>query len=197
MDALQPDEVANLIARCAEGLDSAKAQFYSQYGGLIRRAVARKISQVNAHAPAAVEVDDTCHEVFVRLFSDDCRALRRLKQPRSINAWLMTVSQNHTITVLRKRSVQDQTLVFAAREQPVEYFASPEEAVVHDERNAALQDKMIALPHADRLILELYFLQDLKYAEIAELVGLNINTVSAKLRRAKAKLRKLMEEETA
>lgn len=190
------DDLADLIAGCRQGQDGAKAQFYSRYTGLIRRAVARRLARVGPAALAAADVDDICHEIFVRLFSDDCRALGSIKNPKSINAWLMTVAQNHTVTHFRKRTLRDHTLVSAAREGPEEYSASPADAIIHDERRAFLEDKLVSLAPGDRLIVELYFLQDLKYAEIAQLVGLNINTVSGKLRRAKAKLRKLMEEES-
>lgn len=194
--SLDSQETAALIARCVEGDDGAKAQFYDEFHGLIRRAVDRKIGQLHLNGQATLESADLCQEIFERLFSENCQVLRRIKQPRSINAWLMTVARNQVITYLRKRSVRDQTVVSAAREQPEGYSASPEDRAVDDELSARLREKLAALPQHDRLVLELYFVQNLKYAEIADVIGLNINTVSAKLRRAKAKLRKLLEEES-
>lgn len=194
--SLDSQQTATLIAGCVEGNDGAKAQFYDEYHGLIRRAVERKIGQLHLSGRATLESADICQEIFERLFAEDCLVLRRIKQPRSIDAWLMTVARNHVITCLRKRSVRDQTVVSAAREQPEQYSASPEDRAVDEELRTRLQEKLATLPRHDRLVLELYFVQNLKYAEIADVIGLNINTVSAKLRRAKAKLRKLLEEES-
>ena len=56
-------------------------------------------------------------------------------------------------------------------------------------------DKLAALSGPDCLVLDLYYLHQLKYAEIADVLGHNINTVSARIRRAKTKLRALLEEE--
>jgi RNA polymerase sigma factor (sigma-70 family) len=68
-------------------------------------------------------------------------------------------------------------------------------AAIRREAQTELDEKLRALPPVDRLIVELFFMQGLKYCEIAEVTGLNINSVSAKLRRSKQKLRALMERD--
>lgn len=190
---MENEPVAALIAACIAGDPAAKAQFYDTYKVLVQRAVRRKLHRHYAYQGVAEDADDICHEIFERAFSDNCQLMTRIRRPASINAWLMTVAGNHVVTHMRKHNLRRDASVAAMRERPPEPAASPEESAIDEETRLALQAKVAELPKLDRVIVELYFIQDLKYAEIAEALSLNINTVSARLRRAKAKLRKLLE----
>lgn len=188
-------DVGKLIARCIRGDDSAKAEFVTNYSECIRRAVIRKLSTYAHGEWRWEEAEDIAHEIFLRIFSDDCRALDRLRNPRSIHAWLVTVSQNHVVTFLRKRSVRDRAQRSMVKETRSRYEELESLAPIANEERALLNERLAELPAQDRLILKLYFLHGLKYAEIAEIHHLNINTVSARLRRAKQKLRKSLEKD--
>ena len=192
---MEPGQVAELIARCIRGDAAAKAQFYDEYAGLIRKAIAGKLHRLQVDPSLFAEVEDIWHEVIVRIFDDDCRALSRIKQPASINAWLVTVAQNHVLTYLRKRASRHKAQDAASVAPHAGAVATPEDAAARSEQTALIETKLATLSPQERLVLELYFVQNLKYAEISDVCGLNINTVSAKLRRAKSKLRKLLEEE--
>ena len=188
-------DVGELIVRCVQGDDSAKAEFVITYSECIRRAVLRKLSSLAHGEWTWEEAEDIGHDILVRIFSDDCRALDRLRNPQSIHAWLVTVSQNHVVTFLRKRSVRDRTQRSMLRETPARYGKeAPPDPATSEERDL-LNEHLAELPAQDRLILKLYFLHELKYTEIADMLKLNINTVSARLRRAKQKLRKSLEKD--
>lgn len=189
------DPVGELVARCIGNDDQAKAQFFTKYGELVERAIARKLALVTGTAPAPSDVEDIRNEVFARLLGNSCTPLRRLKKPGALNAWLMTIAGNHAVDCLRRQARRDRLHASVARESHESYGGSPAEEAMARERYARLADGLAELPAQDRLVLDLFFVQGLKYAEIAEVVGLNINTVSARLRRAKAKLRRLLEED--
>lgn len=188
-------DVGKLIARCARGDDSAKAEFVTHYSECIRRAVIRKLSTLAHGEWTWEEAEDIEHEIFLRIFSDDCRALDRLRNPPSIHAWLVTVSQNHVVTFLRKRSVRDRTRRSMLKETRPRYGEGESLDPIANEERELLNERLAELPAQDRLILKLYFLHELKYVEIADMLKLNINTVSARLRRAKQKLRKSLERD--
>ena len=194
---LNADETSALIARCIQGDSAAKAQFYDAFADLVRNAVARKLAADSDAEDVThiIDVDDACHEIFVRLFADDCSVLARLRKPGSIRAWLMTVAQNHVATYARHRRVEARGMKTAVRELQAGYGASPEEPAISAEQLARLRSGLEELSDEDRLTLNLYFVHGLKYAEMAELLGLNINTLSSRLRRAKEKLRKLYGED--
>ncbi len=192
---MSPTDVQGLIARCLSGDDQARAQFCAEYYDLVLRAVARKLSQILNAPPPREEVEDICNEVFVHLLADDCRAMRRLHRPASLNAWLVTVARNLTVDCLRKRGSRLRLEDATAHEPVAPHEPAPDQTVMAQEQQSAVGTKMAELPALDRLILELYYLHSLKYAEIASMLGMNPNTVASRVRRAKEKLRKLLAED--
>lgn len=192
---LNKDAIEALLARCTQGDDAAKAAFYDEYHGLVQNAVRRKAVQAYAGQISIEDIADICHEVFERLFQNDCRAMGRLNEPAVIAAWLMTITRNHVVTYMRKRVVRDSTVSNVAREPEEQYPATPDQRAIQTERQKLLQDKLAELAPADRLVIELYYVQNLKYSEIADILGVNINTASARLRRAKIKLHSIFKED--
>lgn len=188
-------KLASLIARCTRGDDNAKAEFIAAYDDLVRRSVVRKLQAAAGGSAYERDIEDICHDVYVRIFRNSCEALAKIREPRSINAWLMTVSQNQVYSYLRKRQVDLSAYESVVREPTEPYEAGPEGRAVESENLAILRRKMEALDAKDQLILQLYYVHDLKYADIAETLGLNINTVASRLMRAKAKLRESLAED--
>jgi RNA polymerase sigma-70 factor (ECF subfamily) len=189
------NDIARLIQRCIDCDDTAQAEFYTRFEPLVRRAVVRKLNVVHANSASFGEVDDICNEIFARLFAECCAPLQRLKNPQAIEAWLMTVAQNHTITYLRRvanRSLSDRWYV---HEETEVYIAGPDVPAVQEEQIERVGSALAALPAHDRVVLELFYLQGLKYAEIGDIMKMNINTVAARIRRAKVKLREALEED--
>lgn len=191
MDAHQ---LRSLIAGCTKGDDNAKAEFIAAYDDLVRRSVTRKLQSAGGSAFER-DIEDICHDVYVRIFRNNCEALARIREPGSINAWLMTVSQNHVFSYLRKRQVDLSGHESIARQPAEPYEAGPESRALKNENLSILRGKLEALKAKDRLILQLYYVHDLKYADIAETMSLNINTVASRLMRAKAKLRESLTED--
>jgi len=187
--------VAELVAGCLSGDDRAKALFFAEYADLARRAVAKKLAALGLLHTRRTEVADICHDLFVRLFANNCQMLSRLHKPASINSWLVTVAQNLTVDYARKWTRRAKLDASIAATAPAVVRETPARYAINRERSRQLTQKLEQLPPLDRLVLEMFFLEGLKYAEIAEITGLNINSVSAKLRRTKSKLRTMMTEE--
>lgn len=184
----------DLIACCIRGDDDARAEFYVTYAEVIRRAVLRRLAQDAGNRRFMDEAEDVCHEVLEGLFSNGARALKRLHNPKSIDAWLVTVARNHTVTYLRKQSVRART-VHRAAEAATEYTSTPADTAISSETHELVHERLLELSAPEQLVVELYFVQDLTYAEIAAMLNQSINTVAARLRRAKTKLRKMLEED--
>ncbi len=189
------DSVEDLIAACLAGDDAAKAAFVGSFGGVVERAVVRKLCALSGQAPLRQEAEDLQHEVLARLLSDDCRMLAGLHKPKSLNAWLVSVSQNHVVDHLRKHTTRERAHRALAREPAGPRAASAEDLAVARERAEAVRAGIDALPPAECLLVQLFYLHGLRYAEIAEMTNLNINTVGTRLRRAKKRLEALLRED--
>jgi RNA polymerase sigma factor for flagellar operon FliA len=66
---------------------------------------------------------------------------------------------------------------------------SPEEKVQQSEREKALADAIERLPRRDRLVIQMYYLEELRLKEIGEVLGLSESRVSRVLARAELRLR--------
>jgi RNA polymerase sigma factor (sigma-70 family) len=187
--------VAELVLRCLRGDDQAKALLFAEYADLARRAIVRKLAALGLLQTRRSEIADICHDLFERILADNCRMLGRLHKPASINAWLVTVAQNLTVDYVRKWSRRARIDATAAAAIPSVVRETPARYAIRSETRTDLARKLDSLAPVDRLILDMFFVQGLKYCEIAEVTGLNINSVAAKLRRSKKKLRALMEED--
>jgi RNA polymerase sigma-70 factor (ECF subfamily) len=157
--------------------------------------VRRKLQAVHANPAVLGEVSDICNEIFARLLADDCAPLQRLQKPRAIEAWLMTIAQNHTISYLRRASNRPLGDQWQLCEEAETYTAGPDVPAIQEEQTQRIACALAMLPAQDRVVLDLFYLQGMKYAEISDIMNLNINTVAARIRRAKVKLRQALDKD--
>ncbi len=188
---------APLVLRCLSGDDAARAEFINCYDGLLRRAVARRLDRYQPRGAFASEAEDICHEVYAKLFNDRCRALSSVRDARSLDAWLVTVAQNQTVSYMRKRLVLGQAEELRVMEAPAPYGHGPDDHAIRNEARDRVRAALDRLDAKDRLMLQLFYLHTQKYAEIAETLGMNINTVASRLMRAKERLREFLAEADA
>lgn len=192
---MENKNVSNLIRLCIEGDDAARAEFHAEYSGLIRRAVVRKLFRLGASNFAATDANDIVQEIFLRLLADGCRPLRQLHDPQCIDAWLMTVAQNYTVSYLRKSSVfhpADQAFRDPSRES---YGYTPADHVAANETRQIAAEAFSTLTDTEKLALRLYYEQSAKLSDIAAMTGESINTVASRIRRAKHKILRLVQEQ--
>jgi RNA polymerase sigma-70 factor (ECF subfamily) len=184
----------DLVRRCVAGDDSARAEFISLYDGLIRRAIARRVGRTAAARSNAAHIDDIAHEVYVRLFANQCRALNSLRNAERLNSWLVTVSQNQAVGYLRRIGsvIQDED---GFNDMPAPDEHTPDARAMRNESIRRLGECMAQLDPKDRLVLQLFYLYDLRYADIGHTLNMNINTVASRLLRAKQRLREMLGDE--
>lgn len=181
-------DTAELIARCLAGDDVAKAEFLLAYGDFVRRVVAGKLATMSAHAPVRQDVEDIANDVLVRLLDNECSLLAQVRDRGRIAAWLSRVARNFTVDYVRKWNNRMKAQGLAVRETEAMFAPGPDEAAVREELQLAARTLMAGLAPRERLVLELYYVHGMPYAEIAQLTGLNINTVATQLRRARLHL---------
>lgn len=117
------------------------------------------------------------------------RQLASFRGQSSEKTWLCRIAANTCRDMLRTGFMR-----FRKRCEPLE--ALPELAALPpDERRGDVRDAVLALPGKYREAVVLYYFEDMKQWEIAELLRLPVHTVSTRLRRAKALLAKALNEE--
>jgi RNA polymerase sigma-70 factor (ECF subfamily) len=122
--------------------------------------------------------EELAQEVFLQLY----RNLTTIESEEHLVFWLLRVTSNRCIDLLRRRSLLPVPL------EHVEIPGSEPEAGDPILRNR-LRHLVASLPAAQRVAVTLRYQEDLDPREIAELLELPLNTVKSHLRRALATLR--------
>jgi RNA polymerase sigma-70 factor, ECF subfamily len=147
------------------------------------------------HNPA--DAADMTQEAFIRLL----RSLGTYRGETKFTTWLYRLVTNICLDGLRRRgrpvdSLDEPTGSHAddASQTPAERLADsdrwnqPEEQIELRESATAVREALMSLPPAQRLALTLHYFDDLRYEDIAEVMGLPLNTVKSHIRRGKERL---------
>lgn len=172
---MSPEDRA-LAEACLRGEESAWRELVDRFGGLLLHVV-KRTGRACEGGLGEAEAEDVCADVFAALVRDPSK-LAGYDPRYALATWLGAMARSRTIDHVRSRN--------AARRREVERpvpDAGPEDAGVEAERLLA------RLPERDRTVLRLFYLSGKKYREIAEILGLPVNTVASILARALARLR--------
>jgi len=129
----------------------------------------------------AAEAEDLAQEALVK-------ALRKHHQYRPGNAlrpWLLTIGAN--LARSRLRSVWWRRVLPFAKETETE--TTPEVLNEAMERDRAVREALATLPPMYREAVAVFHLQDLSYAEMAEITGLKVPALKQRVRRGTKMLR--------
>ena len=129
------------------------------------------------------EAMDITQEAFLRLH----RHWSRRDESKPIVAWLYAIARNLSIDHLRKRGVRAET-----EENPNladHRTRDPEGLASNSELREKLWGAIHALPDPLREVILLRDWHGMRYAEIAEVTGVNSSTVTSRLYEARQRLR--------
>ena len=169
-----------LIAECIAGNEAAIESLVREYeAGVFRLA----LSIVGDPAEA--------NEVMQETFLSALRALPSYQEKKSFKAWLYTITLNHSRSHLRKRKLVERlrsTLTAVFRIE-IEKQISPEDAVIQNEKEAALWRSLNQLDDRHRIVIILRYFHGLPIAEISEILSVNEGTIHSRLHTARERLR--------
>ncbi len=121
------------------------------------------------------------------------RKLSKIREPRTLPAFLYRTARNAALAHLRKQRAADAALLVKANAQETELsMANHEEEMLTAEEAAQIHAGLEQLSLAHREVLTLYFLEDLSLNEIAEVLDISLGTVKSRLFHAKRALRSVL-----
>lgn len=131
--------------------------------------------------------EDIAQEVFLKAF----RNFHQLRDPQAERAWLLAITRNEFSRWLRQRAGR----VSLASANDVELQCgenqSPEARLVESEW---VQAALAELSDEYRVVLLMYYFEDLPYAEISDKLQIPIGTVMSRLNRGRNHLRRHLNE---
>lgn len=173
------DPLANLVSRAKRGDHQALAQLIARTQSRIYNLAYRFLGNVQ-------EAEDLTQEVFIKVW----RALPDFRGESKFTTWLYTIALN-TFRNRRRAQRQPQTVSIDQEglgEEILPAVEDPAQSVIANEERSRLWEIVECLPEKYRLVLTLFYQQQLSYQEIAKALSLPLGTVKAHLNRARRAL---------
>ena len=133
------------------------------------------------YAPNLSDAEDVVQDVFEKLM----RFEKGFESEEHLKAWLIRVTINHCKSRLRAP--------WHTRRLPLEEL--PDTPVFDDPAQRELYDAVLALPQAYRIVLYLFYYEDMPTSEIAAVLHISQNAVTTRLTRAREALRRAYQED--
>jgi len=177
-----------LAIRCRGSDEEAFAELVDRHKHGLCRFVAQLIG--------ARDSEDLAQEVFLRAY----QALPRFRGEATFRTWLYRIARNRCFTELRRRGRQGEW--FSLTEDVTETLLLPEssgpelaEEIARADLSARVREAMAVLPAPYRGVLTLFYLDELRYEEIAVVLDVPVGTVKTWIHRARLRLRDVLIEE--
>ena len=130
------------------------------------------------------DAQDIMQEIFLQAY----RRLYQLRQPHLFRSWLYTIMSNECkrwLELVTKKRRQEVALEQATDEA---LQIEPAHAVPVEGWQVNLEQAISALPDESRIAVSMFYMGDCSLKEISEFLGVSVNTVKSKLRRARQQL---------
>lgn len=131
--------------------------------------------------------EDVVQDIFIQLWENS----DQLEIHTSLKSYLYTAVRNKCYNQLRGLKLQDDlNLIELNASLSTEYDMDGHDRNEKQQIYRQVMDIVDGFPEAMRHIFQLRFLEQYKYAEIAEELGISVNSVKTQLKRAKSKINK-------
>ena len=177
-------------------MESNKLEFRNVYDEFHNR-----ISQYLERMVGKNESEDLTQEVFLKID----KGLKGFKNQSSLSTWVYRLATNAALDKLHSRSFRDNKQKISLSNMEEESEAqdrdiciqekelSAEREAIRTEMNECIREFVDKLPENYRTVIILSELKDLKNQEIAEILGISLDTVKIRLHRARVRLKEEFE----
>jgi RNA polymerase sigma-70 factor, ECF subfamily len=174
-----PTPDAALVASIARGDKRALRTLYVRHHVRLFRFLLRLVK------------DPSCAEDLVSdVFLDVWRQAERFERRSQVSTWLMGIARHKALSALRRRTTEELDEAAAALiEDPAD---NPEAALAKRETGALLRNCLTELSAAHREIVDLVYYHEKTIEEVAEIVGVPLNTVKTRMFYARQRIAELM-----
>ena len=119
---------------------------------------------------------------------DAFESIHKLRKPEHFNTWLIRILINNCTEIYRRN--KRQAIYDMSAEEYESYLPQDGPSGVEGQSDLEFQDLLAHLPEDSRMIFQLYFGEQYTVSQIAEILGINENTVKSRLHRGKEQLRR-------
>lgn len=179
MEAVEDGE---LVRRCLAGEAQAFALLVERYDRPVYHLARRTLRDPE-------DARDATQEAFFKAY----RGLRTFKPGAKFSTWLLSIAYHACCDRLARRK----RFSFDELPETADRSPGPELIATRTDEARRLRAAIDALPEKYRVAITLYHLQDCRYEEIAQILGVPLGTVKTHLFRAKELLRRTLADPAA
>jgi RNA polymerase sigma-70 factor (ECF subfamily) len=175
------DTDAHLVARARHGDGAAFGQLVHRHHSSVHRAA-------RAIVGSAVDAEDVVQDAWLHAYVH----LPRFQETASFKTWVHAIVRNRAID--HHRSARRRRLGTTRAPDTFAYAElhsdarSPEELVLHAERQDQLTAAIAALPVQLRVLLEQWHTGQYSYEELAQMAGVAISTIKSRVWEARQRV---------
>ena len=177
-----------LIKLALEQNQAAYIVLYTRYDAGVRNHISRYVSQKE-------DIRDICLESFQKAFSQ----ISSYNPEYKFSTWLYRIARNTAFDYLNKQDREKNNMPttsihedFAELKELPATMHNPEEDIINQQEYDKWLTNIEKLKDDYKLVARMNLIDNFGYKEIADELGMPLNTVKTKIRRAKALLLKMM-----
>ena len=173
-----------LIQKILDGEDKAFATLVQKYQKRIHALAWRKIGDYHI---AEEITQDAFHQVY--------RKLPTLRNPNQFDGWLYVIVNRLCINWVQRKKPKkmqslENTLLEEIEESSYMRYESEQRKIDTTERyRVIIKNLLEKLPESERTVLTLFYLGEMTAEEISKSLGVSVNTIKSRLRRARNRLK--------
>ena len=182
---LDTHALGQLVAEAQQGDRSAADRLIRDHDRWVRSIIYSVTGRVDL-------VDDVAQQVWTRVW----QRLDSLREPRRMRSWLYNITRNASIDagIARKRGPRSLNLEPAFEPAAERKDTSPIGSVIASETHRKLLEAVQSLPALYREPFVLRHLSGWTYRQIAEVMGMPVDSVETRLVRARRLLRESLKD---
>ena len=179
---MEKDNDVQLIDDILSGDDSAFNTLVEKYQKSVHALVWRKIG--NFH-----DAEEITQDTFLRAYQN----LSTLKNPNLFAGWLYVIANRLCINWIRKqkpamRSLEAMPMKEIHKLSYERHISQQRETHAIERRYEIMKNLLEKLPESERTVVTLHYLGEMTIKEIGKFLGVSMNTIASRLRRARNRL---------
>ncbi|MGJ8675909.1 MAG: RNA polymerase sigma factor [Akkermansiaceae bacterium] len=177
-----------LMMRVKNGDEAAFEELVKRHQSIVVATVSKMLGNSS-------DAEDIAQQVFIRLW----KSAPRYKVKAKFTTYMFTIMRNLVFNESRRRSRKKESSI---NEREDEFHLqtedsntkSPDNQVLQEELQAAVDNAIAELPEKQRLAVILRRYENMPYEEIADVLELSVSAVKSQLFRARAVLRESLQQ---
>ena len=179
---LMEENDVQLIHRILSGDEAAFSALVRKYQKSVHALAWRKVGDFHI-------AEEIAQDAFLQAYKN----LATLRNPSQFAGWLYVIANNlckrwHQMRKPAMQSLEATSVAEVGRSSYKRYVSEQREAEAVEHRHEIVKELLETLPESERTVVTLYYLGEMTAKEIGNFLGVSVNTIKSRLRRARKRL---------